>query len=126
MRTLIVIAAAALTLGGASLPAIADDGHAVVSANGTLVRGDDVKRVQRTAAGRYVVTFDSSVRSCAYVASVGQPGTGSLTPGVAMVGGTSNARQVRVDVRTLAGAYADRPFHLVITCDDDDDYNDND
>jgi hypothetical protein len=43
-----------------------------------------------------------------------------------MVGGTSNARQVRVDVRTLAGAYADRPFHLVITCDDDDDDNDND
>jgi hypothetical protein len=115
------IVAATLTLAVSVAPALADESHAVVNANGSLVRGDDATRAQRTATGRYVVTFDSSVRNCAYIASVGQPGTGTLTPGVAMVGGTSNARQVRVDTRTLDGSYANRPFHLIVICDDDDD-----
>jgi hypothetical protein len=101
--------------------AMADESHAVVNANGTLVRGDDVTGTQRTATGRYVVTFDSSVRTCAFVASVGPSGTGTIASGVATVGGASNARQVRVETRTLAGAYANRPFHLVLICDDDDD-----
>ncbi len=120
MRTSLTLLVMGATLGCVSVPALADESHAVISASGKVVRGDDVTRAARAAVGRYVVTFDSSVRNCAYVATVGQPGTGTLTPGVAMVGGSSNSRMVRVETRNLNGSYADRAFHLVVICDDDD------
>jgi hypothetical protein len=120
MRTIATTFAASAALFGTTAAVIADESHAVVNANGSLVRGDDVSNSKRTATGRYVVTFDSSVRNCAFVASVGPSGTGTIAPGVASVGGASNARQVRVETRTLAGSYANRPFHLVLICDDDD------
>jgi hypothetical protein len=121
MRSGFTLLTTAALLGLAAAPALADESHAVVSAAGSLVRGDDAVRASRTALGRYTVTFDSSVRNCAYVATVGQPGTGTLTPGVAMAGGSSNARVVRVETRALNGAYANRAFHLIVICDDDDD-----
>jgi hypothetical protein len=95
--------------------------QAVVSGNGALARGRGVTNAIRTAAGRYVVTFDREVRSCAYVATVGDvsaagPGNGTAT--VASNAGNPNAVDVRTVTYNAAGNPVDenRPFHLIVSC----------
>ncbi len=95
--------------------------QAVVTGAGVLARGRGVTGVVRTAAGRYVVTFDREVRSCVYVATVGDvsaagPGNGNAT--VASNAANANAVDVRTVTYNAAGNPVDenRPFHLLVSC----------
>jgi hypothetical protein len=94
---------------------------AVVDSNGVLVRGRGVTSAARTAAGRYQVIFDREVRSCVYVATVGDvtaagPGTG--TASVAGLPSSVNGVEVRTVSYNAGGnpVNENKPFHLVVTC----------
>jgi hypothetical protein len=57
------------------------------------------------------------VSNCAYVVSVGDAtGAAALAGYAAAARRVGNANGVRVDTRSAAGAFADRPFHLVVAC----------
>jgi hypothetical protein len=95
--------------------------QAVVTGAGVLARGRGVTGVVRTAAGRYAITFDREVRSCVYVATVGDvsaagPGNGNAT--VASNAANANAVDVRTVTYNAAGNPVDenRPFHLLVSC----------
>jgi hypothetical protein len=90
---------------------------AVINANGTLVRGLGVASAQRLANGVYEVIFNRNISRCAYVATMGDPGTGVGPPGeigVASRGGNPNG--VFVTTYNSGGILADRPYHLAVHC----------
>ena len=96
---------------------------AVVEKNGTLVRGRNVNRVKRLAAGQYEVVFTDDMRTGVYVATIGRPGI-STEPsgqiGVALrccLTGAEVNKGVWVDTHDSNGAYADRAFHLIALVD---------
>jgi hypothetical protein len=95
--------------------------QAVVTGAGVLARGRGVTGVIRTAAGRYVLTFDRDVRGCVYVGNVGDasaagPGNGAVTVA------SNAANPAAVDVRTFSYNNAGNPvdenrsFHLLVSC----------
>jgi hypothetical protein len=95
--------------------------QAVVTGAGGLARGRGVTSAIRTAAGRYVVTFDREVRSCVYTATVGDasaagPGNGTVT--VASHAANPSAVNVRTFTYNAAGNPVDenRPFHMLVSC----------
>jgi hypothetical protein len=90
---------------------------AVVNASGQLVRGRNVTSVARTSSGRYQVIFNRDVRSCAYIATLGDPT--AATPSTGQIGTSSLASNVNgVAVRTTdaGGAAGNRSFHIVVPC----------
>jgi len=115
------------SIGGGSIkestvgPVQAIAHHAVVTGAGVLARGRGVSSVVRTAAGRYQVIFDRDVRSCAYVATVGDvsaagPGTG--TASVASLAANPNGVEVRTVAYNAGGnpVNENRSFHLLVNC----------
>ncbi len=91
--------------------------HAVVAANGSTVRARGTASTARTATGQYQVILDRDVRTCVYVATLGDesaaaPGTGQ----VSVTSLPSSVNGVRVFTRDSAGAAANRSFHLVVSC----------
>lgn len=52
-------------------PAAQTSGWAVVSARGTVIRGQSVKGVRRHGRGQYEVDFSGPVNRCVYTASIG-------------------------------------------------------
>jgi hypothetical protein len=91
--------------------------QAVVSGAGILGRGRGVSSASRTGEGRYQVIFDRDVRSCAYLASVGD--TGGAAPAAGLVETAqlaSNVNGVSLRTQNSNGDPADRPFHLVVSC----------
>lgn len=90
---------------------------AVMNASGSIARAGGTSSAGRLAAGTYEVVFGQNVTNCAFVASVGDPAEGTGQTGAASVTRRAgNVNAVRVETRTLAGALADRPFHLVVVC----------
>jgi hypothetical protein len=91
---------------------------AVVRPNGTFVRGTSVASASRTGPGAYLVTFDTAVGGCAYVANPGDPGTGAVAdPVVAAVSRRANPRTLAVRTyNEAAAAPADEPFHVAVSC----------
>jgi len=123
MRRSLSVRAAVLAvtaLAALALPAAAQAAKrwAVVRQNGTLVRGRGVETVTRTGPGAYVVTFGRAIRTCAYVADPGDPGTGVVAaPVVAAVSRRANRRSLSVQTYNEATAVsADEPFHLAVYC----------
>jgi hypothetical protein len=100
--------------------AVASQGssHAVVvAASGASVRGRGVSSTARTGTGQYQAIFDRDVRSCVYVATLGDesassPGTGQ----VSVLSLPSSVNGVRVLTRGSDGNAANRSFHLVVSC----------
>jgi hypothetical protein len=92
---------------------------AVVSAAGTLVRGNLATAATHLGTGTYQVTFSGNVSNCAYVATSGDIGAGSISgPIVATVAtraGTTNALFIQTFDQST-GALADRSFHVVVYC----------
>ncbi len=91
--------------------------HAVVAANGATVRARGTTSTARTGTGQYQAIFDSDVRNCAYVATLGDesasaPGTGQ----VSVTSLASSVNGVRVLTRDSSGAPANRSFHLIVSC----------
>lgn len=90
---------------------------AVVNGSGSIARSAGTTSAGRLAAGVYEVIFGQNVQNCVYVASVGDSGDGTGTSGAATTARRAgNGNGVRVETRNLAGAAADRAFHLVVVC----------
>jgi hypothetical protein len=86
----------------------------------TIVRRAHATSVNRAAdVGAFRVFFDRNVQSCAYVATIGLPGFfGVEEPGfITTVGAAVSANAVFVTTHDVAGALADRSFHLQVICD---------
>jgi hypothetical protein len=113
-----ILGAAALV--GLVLPSAAQAAKrwAVVRQDGTLVRGRDVAAATRTGPGTYVITFDGSIRTCAYLANPGDPATGVVAdPAVAAVSRRANPRSLSVQTYNESSeSPADEPFHLFVAC----------
>ena len=92
--------------------------YATINADGSVARSLALGAgTARLAAGQYQVIFSQDMQGCAYVATIGNAGAGSATQGtvdVALRAGNNSG--VFVETKTLAGAFEDRPFHLVVTC----------
>jgi len=87
-----------------------------------LVRGSGATAVTRLGVGKYTVTFNKAVNACAYVASVGDPGSAAAVPPAAtsVSGLAGNANGVVVQTAKVgapgAGDLIDTTFHLVVDC----------
>jgi hypothetical protein len=90
---------------------------AVVSASGQLVRGRNVTSAARTSSGRYQVVFNRDVRSCAYLANLGDPSASGPSSGqIATSSLGSNVNGVAVRTTDAGGNAGDRSFHLAVPC----------
>jgi hypothetical protein len=91
--------------------------HAVVSNVGATVRSRGTTSSAQTGPGQYVVVFDRDVRGCVYTATLGDesaagPGNGQIS----VTSAASNVNGVRVVTRDSAGEFANRSFHLIVSC----------
>ena len=91
--------------------------QAAIGANGVVARGRGVGSAARTGNGRYQVIFDRDVRSCAYLATVADPGAANPPQGQVTAGAlASNVNGVDIRTETSGGAAANKPFHLLVSC----------
>jgi hypothetical protein len=89
----------------------------VVTSAGLVARGRGVSSASRTAPGRYQVIFDRDVRTCTYVASVGDQGGAAPAAGLVETAQlASNVNGVSLRTQNSAGNPTDRPFHLIVSC----------
>ena len=94
----------------------------LVAANGAKSNDRGVVSSAKLADGRYQVIFDADVRTCALSATlVEQPPppadpTAPVTGQIAVAPLESNANGVHISTTDSAGAYADRSFHLLVSC----------
>jgi hypothetical protein len=91
---------------------------AVVNADGTLARAGCPGTTSATDGTGFSVSFPRNVRNCAYVATTGltdseltQPASFATTVGLA-----TSEDGVFVATYNAAGATADEPFHLSVSC----------
>ena len=90
---------------------------AVVNSSGSIARSQGTTSAGRTAAGQYEVIFNQDVTSCTYVASLGNPASGTPAAGTATVASRNLVPNgVFVATYNAAGAATDRSFHLVAVC----------
>jgi hypothetical protein len=90
---------------------------AVTNGSGSIARSAGTTSAGRLAAGVYEVVFNQNVTNCAFVGSVGGAAEETGTSGALTVSRRAgNANAVRVETRNLAGALADRAFHLLVVC----------
>ena len=92
--------------------------YAVVGYTANLVRATPSTTLTHLGTGRYDVTFPSSVKKCAYLASVGDPGSNLVfNPAGVYTGSASNADAVYIETKNTGGGLADGiPFHLAVIC----------
>jgi hypothetical protein len=93
--------------------------YAVVGYSGELVRATPGAILTILGAGRYRVTFLESVSTCAYVASVGDPGNALVYYPAGVYTGSSslNSRTVYVETKNPGGGLQSGiPFHLAAIC----------
>jgi hypothetical protein len=90
----------------------------VVDAEGNKSRGSRGTEVTRKGPGEWEVTFDSDMRNCAYVATVGDAASEVVsTPGLVFTAsGQDSDNGVYVVTVTPNGKVSDFPFHLVTRC----------
>jgi hypothetical protein len=87
-----------------------------VSGGGALVGGSGVVAVNRTAAGRYNVTFNQDVSSCAWISTSDFRGLGDGW-GVHVDHGTPpDANSVRVLTSLNTASTVDEPFNVAVFC----------
>jgi hypothetical protein len=93
--------------------------YAVVGYAGQLARGTSGTTVSNLGTGRYNVTFPSSVSSCAYLATVGDPANGiALAPNNVSTGSSAaGGHTVYVETKNPGGGLSSGiPFHLAVIC----------
>jgi hypothetical protein len=91
--------------------------HAVISNVGGTVRSRGTTSSAQTGPGQYVVVLDRDVRNCVYTATLGDesaagPGNGQIS----VTSAASNVNGVRVVTRDSDGQFANRSFHLIVSC----------
>ena len=92
---------------------------AVVGYEGALARGTTGTTVANLGVGRYNVTFPTSVSTCSYLATVGDPANGiALAPNNVSTGSSSAGRStVYVETKNPGGGLSSGiPFHLAVIC----------
>src|SRR6185369_15893044 len=92
---------------------------AAVTGAGVLARNTSgVTGVVHESAGQYRVQSDRNVDTCAYSVTIGNTTASDPTLGIARVNQLTVGleAEVRVRIVDLAGAPADRPFHIVVYC----------
>ncbi|WP_244927704.1 hypothetical protein [Nocardioides sp. W7] len=111
------------TLGQVPSAGVADRATNVLAATvqttGTLVPGQSRNAVSsvKIGTGQYEVAFDRNVRGCAIAPSLSAPGVGGLFNGeIHATGRAGNDNAVQVVTFTSAGAFADRPFAVLVVC----------
>jgi hypothetical protein len=92
--------------------------YAVVDYNGNLARSTPGTTISSLGTGRYDLTFPSSVKACAYLATVGDPGNGLVfNPNVVETGSGPNGNTVYVETKNQGGGLSSGiPFHLAAIC----------
>jgi hypothetical protein len=94
--------------------------YAVFGNANALVRATKGTTLRKlSGAGRYEIAFTSNVSSCAYLASVGDPGKDSAVLYRSTVYTASGSATNRVYVETrdrFGGLAAGIPFHLAVVC----------
>ena len=93
--------------------------YAVVGYRGELARGTAGATVTNLGIGRYNVAFPSSVSTCSYLATVGDPGNGiALAPNNVSTGSsTAGLNNVYVETKNPGGGLSSGiPFHLAVIC----------
>jgi hypothetical protein len=103
-----------------AVSAVGADGfshHAVISNVGATVRARGTTASSQTGPGQYAVAFDRDVRNCVYSATLGDesaagPGNGQIS----VTSQAANVNGVRVVTRDSAGEFANRSFHLIVSC----------
>jgi hypothetical protein len=89
---------------------------AVVSARGALVRGNGAAGARHLATRRYEVDFTANVRNCAYVATPGDTGSGSVAGSVYATTAQRRGGVFVEVVDRVTNADVDDPFHLSVFC----------
>jgi hypothetical protein len=90
---------------------------AVVTATGTKARSSAGVTAAYSGASFYTVTFPVSVTNCAYSGTIGATGTNYAGHGeVSVYSSPLGPKAVTVVTHDSAGAFSDRPFHLVVVC----------
>jgi len=92
--------------------------YAVVGYTANLVRSSSGVTLSSLGIGRYDVTFPASVKGCAYLATVGDPGNALVyNPNGVYTGSSSNPDQVYIETKNTGGGLsAGIPFHLAVIC----------
>jgi hypothetical protein len=92
--------------------------YAVVGYSENLVRSSSGVSLTTLGTGRYDVTFPASVKGCAYLASVGDPGNGiDTSPAGVYTGSSANHDQVYIETKNTGGGLtAGIPFQLAVIC----------
>jgi hypothetical protein len=92
--------------------------YAVVGYSANLVRATPGTTLTSLGVGRYDVTFPSSVSSCAYLATVGDPGNALVyNPNGVYTGSGPNADTVYLETKNTGGGLSSGiPFHLAVVC----------
>jgi hypothetical protein len=92
--------------------------YAVVDSAGNLARGPRVVSSAHLGTGSYEVIFNRKVKNCAFTATLGTTGAGSIpAPGLITVAGRAgNFNGVFVRIVDRTGASLDSSFHLAVTC----------
>jgi len=93
--------------------------YAVVGYDGQLARGTAGATLTNLGTGRYNVAFPSSVSTCSYLATVGDPHNGiALAPNNVSTGSSAaGLNTVYVETKNPGGGLSSGiPFHLAVIC----------
>jgi hypothetical protein len=96
--------------------------YAVINADGTEARSFPIAAAAVTAThlapGDYQVLWaGKDLTACSYQATIGNAGTGTAPDGFIQVDARAGQPTgVFIQTKDTAGALADRPFHLAVTC----------
>ena len=91
---------------------------AVVDYNSNLVRSTPGAVLANPGPGRYTVTFTASVKSCAYIATVGDPSNNLVfNPSGVYTASGANSKTVYIETKNPGGGLQPGvPFHLAVIC----------
>ena len=91
---------------------------AVVGYAADLVRATPGTILTALGSGRYKLTFLESIKPCAYVATVADPGPALVfAPSGVYTGSTAEANSIYIETKNPGGGLQDGvPFHLAVIC----------
>jgi hypothetical protein len=90
----------------------------VFAADGTKVRGQNITSSTHLSVGAYEVVFNKDVHKCAFEATLGTTGAGSISnPGeISVAGRAGNVDAVFIRIADQNNTTADSSFHLSVEC----------
>ena len=82
------------------------------------MRGKNVLSAKQVVPGEYSVVFKNNVRTCAYIATLGDPGSVLKPPTgeIGVAGLMVDVRGVFVETFDSTGVESSRPFQLQAVC----------